>query len=183
LQEIRAMAADAERDKWLSQDDAALLGDCRVDTFRSSGPGGQHANKTSSAVRLRHMPSGLVAIAQEERSQHANKARAVKRLRMAIALQVRLTLPEMSEPGHTIGQYVTQTGRLSISRRNADYPAVIAVVLDAVDARHGRLREAAACLGLTTGQLSRFVTADAKVLQVANRIRQAAGLRPMTLPR
>ncbi len=54
--------------------------DLRVEAFRSSGPGGQHANKTSSAVRVTHTPTGLVAVAQEERSQHRNRALALARL-------------------------------------------------------------------------------------------------------
>ena len=69
----------------LPESDEDLLRECQVETFRSSGPGGQHVNKTESAVRLRHLPSGVVVTSQQERSQHRNKALCLEKLRAKIA--------------------------------------------------------------------------------------------------
>jgi peptide chain release factor 2 len=68
----------------LPESDEDLLRECEVDTFRSSGPGGQHVNKTESAIRLKHLPSGLVVTSQQERSQHRNKALCLRKLREKI---------------------------------------------------------------------------------------------------
>ncbi len=68
----------------LSDSDDALLSECKVETFRSGGKGGQHANKTESAVRLTHIKSGIQVTCQDERSQHLNKLKCIKELRLRI---------------------------------------------------------------------------------------------------
>ena len=65
--------------------DEDLLRECEVETFRASGPGGQHVNKTETAVRLRHLPSGVVVTSRQERSQHRNKELCLRKLREKVA--------------------------------------------------------------------------------------------------
>ena len=78
-----------QRAELLSLPDEALLRQCQVDRLRGSGPGGQKRNKTESSIRLRHQATGLSALSGESRSQHQNKARALRRLRERIAFDLR----------------------------------------------------------------------------------------------
>jgi peptide chain release factor 2 len=93
-------------------------GDCRIDTYRASGAGGQHINKTDSAVRITHIPTNIVVACQTERSQHQNRARAWEMLRARMyeaELQKREAAAQALEDtktdigwGHQIRSYVLQ---------------------------------------------------------------------------
>ncbi len=162
---------------FLGLDEGELLAQCEVDRFRASGPGGQKRNKTDSAVRLRHRPTGLESIAVESRSQHENRACALKRLRLTIALEAREPIADVAtyEPGEAItGRMRGQ--RIAVSTKNPAYPQVVAEVFDVIAASEWRLSDAAPVLGLSTAALGRFLEADPVVFRAANERRAALGL-------
>ncbi len=68
----------------IPESDEALLAECDVQVFHASGPGGQSVNTSDSAVRLRHLPSGIVVVARRQRSQLQNKREALDRLRVRL---------------------------------------------------------------------------------------------------
>ena len=75
--------------EYLEMTEQELMKECEMGTFKASGPGGQHRNKRETAVRLKHLPTGLIAQAVEDRSQHMNRSSALARLRTLLALHVR----------------------------------------------------------------------------------------------
>ncbi len=181
--------AESRRAAWASLSDARLLAQCAVDTYRASGPGGQKRNKTSSAVRLRHLPSGLIVIAEESRSQHENRARALRRLRQALYLKVRDPIsPEAlgtealaaREDYHTARN---EAGRLHLGRKDPRYWPAVGVVLDVLEAFEARVSDAAAALGISTGNLIAFLGSDDKVWQQASLLRVRFGQKPLRLER
>lgn len=91
------MTADPElpEDYRLPEEDEALLVECRVETFRAGGPGGQHQNRAESAVRLTHLPTGISVTARESRSQHRNRKTALLRLRAALEELARTEPPRV----------------------------------------------------------------------------------------
>ncbi len=68
----------------IPESNEALLAECEVQTFRAGGPGGQHQNVTDSAVRLKHLPTGLTVTCRAQRSQYLNKMDALRRLRLKL---------------------------------------------------------------------------------------------------
>ena len=168
------------RSTWAGLTDDQLLAQCEVDTYRASGPGGQKRNKTSSAVRLRHPPSGLVVIAEESRSQHENKAKALRRLRRALYLELREPVAPADAAGHPdFAPARGADGRLHLSAKDPRYWPAAGVVLDVLAAVEARVGEAAEALGVSTGNLVDFLQADPKLWQAANHLRARFGQKPL----
>jgi len=166
----------AELRRRLDFTDAQLLAECDVHRYRAGGPGGQHRNKIASAVRLHHRPSGLVAVATESRLQGENRARALRRLRAAIALAGRLPLPDKITWPATV-QIVA--GCLRINAHNPGIHHVIALLLDALAQAGGNPAAAAELLGLTSSSLVRVLRDHPHAWREASHIRAAAGLPPL----
>ena len=168
------------RSTWTALTDAQLLAQCEVDTYRASGPGGQKRNKTSSAVRLRHLPSGLIVIAEESRSQHENKSKAQKRLRRSLYLELREPIP--LENVVSLSDYAparSQDGRLHVGAKDPRFWPAAGVVLDVLAALECRVSEAAELLGTSTGNLIDFLQTDPKLWQAANQLRAICGQKPL----
>lgn len=163
-------------------EDADLLAQCEVDTYRASGPGGQHRNKVSSAVRLRHDPTGIEASGEESRSQHENKRRALRRLRMKIATSLRSPAPPGARVPPVVRECVTGRGqrkRLEVGRRDRRYWPVVAFLLDLLDGAEGRVGEAARTVGATTGSVVSVLKADRHALAAAQEIRRRHEKKPL----
>src|SRR5947208_11340657 len=145
----------AGRGQWTRLSDPQLLAQCEVDTYRASGPGGQKRNKTSSAVRIRHLPSALIVIAEESRSQHENRVKALKRLRQAFWLHLRETirteaLASVSQR-EELASVRSFSGKLEVGRRDARFWPVVGLMLDVLEVTEGRVSETAKALGISTG--------------------------------
>ena len=114
--------------------------DLRIDTFRASGAGGQHVNKTSSAVRITHLPTGIVAQCQNERSQHRNRDTAMKILRSRLYERERQEQARKKQRiednkkeiawGSQIRSYVLQPYRLVKDHRTSEEVGNVDAVLD-----------------------------------------------------
>lgn len=167
---------------YLLASDDALIGQCEVDRYRASGPGGQHRNKTESAVRLRHKLSGASAIGEDSRSQAENKVHAVRRLRAAIALGVREPVKlEGFAPSPRLAALVAGgTAPLGAKTRlTGEYWAAIAELLDLLVAGDVEIGATAQRLGLTTGALSKLLLHDDQVGRMVNDLRRSRQMRPL----
>ncbi len=177
------MPDDAKRQtaaRLLALPDDTLLHECEVDVYRASGPGGQHRNKVSSAVRLRHRTTGLIVTATESRSQHENRARALRRLRRAIALHVRTPIDEEAyRPTPLLAGCISEQGRLCVGRRDARYLTAVGEILDLLAGCGVQVSSVAARLGVSTAHLVSFFKDDPHVWARVNQMRAEAGQKPL----
>ena len=177
-------------DDYLALDDAALLDQCDVHIHRSSGPGGQHRNKVSSAVRLKHRPTGVTANASESRSQHDNRRAALRRLRMNLACRCRRDVglidpdvpPVVAECIFTPrgGRNTVASRKLAVGRKDARFWPVGAFLLDLLDAAEARLAPAAAALSISSSNLVTVLKSDRHLLAAAQAIRKTHGQKSIT---
>lgn len=175
------------KEDYLALDDAALLTQCDQHTYKSSGPGGQHRNKVSSAVRLRHGPTGITAHGDDSRSQHENRELAISRLRMNLACRLRRPvekdspLPDfIAEMIFTVrGGQAKGASRMQIGRKDFRFWRAAAFLLDVLESCRGQISAAGALLGITTSNFVALLQQDRHLLAAAQAIRKAHGLKPI----
>lgn len=152
---------------------AKLLNACDETRTKRSGPGGQHRNKTETAVILVHAPTGISAEASERRSQAENRAVALTRLRLKLALEHR-------EPASARASDVWQSrirGRqLVIAAGHDDYPMLVAEAVDHLHEARFELAPVAEKLGVMGTQLARLFKKCPAAWTTLNAFRMRAGL-------
>src|ERR1043165_2554735 len=111
--------------------DEKLLSQCRLDSFTSSGPGGQKRNKTQAAVRLTHLPTQIMAVATDSRSQRENKIHALRNLRHKLAMEIRREIDPLT---YRRPDFFGQYEGLHMPPKNPVYAATVAEVLDVLKA-------------------------------------------------
>ncbi|ESQ33447.1 hypothetical protein EUTSA_v10008542mg [Eutrema salsugineum] len=181
------VVSEVQIPNYLKFSDEELMKQCKFETFRVSGPGGQHRNKRDSAVRLKHLPTGIVAQAVEDRSQHKNRASALNRLRTLLAIKVRNKVdidaysppPELLQilpPKSTIR---TSSSGSQIGPNNAKFVPGMQALLDVISACDGSIADSAKLLGLSTGGLSRLILSHDGLRMAVNSMRAAKGMKPL----
>ncbi|KAG2304334.1 hypothetical protein Bca52824_032985 [Brassica carinata] len=181
------VVSEVQGPNFLKYSDEELMKQCKFETFRVSGPGGQHRNKRDSAVRLKHLPTGIVAQAVEDRSQHKNRASALNRLRTLLAIKVRNKVdieaysppPELLQilpPKSTIR---TSSSGSQIGPNNPKFVPGMQALLDVISASDGSIADSAKLLGLSTGGLSRLILSHDGLRMAVNCMRAAKGMKPL----
>ena len=163
------------RNELLDLDDDNLLRHCRQECYRASGPGGQHRNTTDSAVRLTTLDGSVVALCADHRSQHRNRAEALKRLRSVIAIDLRLPIEPASEVVHWQGSW-------KLGKKDRRYPGFIAHMLDVLAHHEWAVGLAAETLGISTGKLVRILAHDPHAWNAVNQARAKLDLVNLRQP-
>ena len=155
-------------------DPQKLLDDCQVRRHRASGPGGQHRNKVETAVVVTHLATGVTGEASERRSQEQNRRRALHRLRVNLALQVR-QLAAGSGASPAWKRHLRAT-KIAIGGNHVDFPAMLAEALDVLHTELMDVRRSSERLGCTTSQLVKLLQAEPRAFDQVNAFRKEAGL-------
>ncbi len=156
-----------------------LLRECDVTFTRRSGPGGQNRNKVETAVVLVHRPTGLSAEASERRTQGENRAAALFRLRVRLALELRSDLAGATCPS-ALWESRRRGGRIAINPGHDDFPALLAEVLDLLNLRDDDLSATAEVLRCSASQLIKLLKHEPRAFSALNQRRRGRGLRPMS---
>ena len=162
------------RNDFLEMTDEVLLRHCREECFRASGPGGQHRNKTDSAVRLSLMDGRVVALCADHRSQHRNRSEALRRLRLTLALELRMAAVD--------GAPELWTGPWKLGRKDRRYAEFTAHILDILCQYEWAVGLAAKALGTSTGKLIRSLSRDPHLWNAVNKERAKLGLVNLRQP-
>jgi hypothetical protein len=168
------MATDSEHGHPAALPPDKLLAECEVRFVRRSGPGGQHRNKVSTGVTLLHKPSGVKAEANERRLQSENRAAALFRLRLRLALEVRTRREPGSVPS-ALWQSRSVGGRIAVSRLRDDFPALLAEALDTLAACEFDPKPASETLGCSVSQLVKLLQKEPQAIAHVNRQRRQRG--------
>lgn len=155
---------------------AQLLKQSATRRQRRSGPGGQHRNKVETAVVITHLESGIQGIASERRDQHQNKAVALFRLRVKLALEVRCPA---NNAASQLWASRCQSGKLAINPKHQDFPSLLAEALDQLHAHRGDLPEVLEKLQVTSSQLVKFLKLEPGGLMQVNQLRTSDNRPPL----
>jgi hypothetical protein len=150
-----------------------LLADCEFRRTKRSGPGGQHRNKVETAVVVEHLPTGIRAEANETRSQDTNRIKAIHRLRVKLALEIRTA--ELAHPSE-LWLSRTANGKLAVNAEHEDFPALLSEALDVLAERDFNPAAAVTKLNISSSQMVKFLKVEPSAMALVNRERETRGL-------